>query len=160
MPHLCLKSTTVLRPLQNKTRLLSKDFLLAWMSFPGSTVVKNLPASAGDTRDTSSIPGLGRSSGEGNGNPLQQSCLKKIPWTEEPRRLQFMESQSIRQDLATEQQQNPAQTHPPAQGPFLTPSPRTFSTFLRELPWSSTHLSDPGFLCKHFAILSLLRALL
>ena len=35
-------------------------------------VVKNLPANAGDT---GSIPGLGRSSGEGNGNPLQYSCL-------------------------------------------------------------------------------------
>ena len=36
-------------------------------------VVKNLPANAGDT---GSIPGLGRSSGEGNGNPLQYSCLE------------------------------------------------------------------------------------
>ena len=33
-----------------------------------------------------SIPGLGRSSGEGNGNPLQYSC-QKIPWMEEPGRL-------------------------------------------------------------------------
>ena len=32
--------------------------------------VKNLPANAADTRDTGSIPGSGRSSGEGNGNPL------------------------------------------------------------------------------------------
>ena len=39
-------------------------------------MVKNLPASAGDTRDTGSIPGLGRSPGEGNGNPLQYSCLE------------------------------------------------------------------------------------
>ena len=30
------------------------------------------------------IPGLGRSPGRGNGNPLQYSWLKKIPWTEEP----------------------------------------------------------------------------
>ena len=34
-------------------------------------VVKNLPANAGDKRDTGLIPGLGRSSGEGHGNPLQ-----------------------------------------------------------------------------------------
>ena len=41
--------------------------------FPGGSVVKkNLPANAGDV---CSIPGLGRSSGEGNGNPLQYSCL-------------------------------------------------------------------------------------
>ena len=37
---------------------------------------KNLPANAGDTRDASSIPGLGRSPGEGNSNPLQYSCLE------------------------------------------------------------------------------------
>jgi len=38
-------------------------------------VVKNLPASSGDARDAGSIPGLGRSPGGGNGNPLQYSCL-------------------------------------------------------------------------------------
>jgi len=37
-------------------------------------VVKNSPANAGNTRDVSLIPGLGRSGG-GNGNPLQYSCL-------------------------------------------------------------------------------------
>ena len=36
-------------------------------------MVKNPPASAGDTRDTGSIPGLGRSPGEGNGNSLHYS---------------------------------------------------------------------------------------
>ena len=41
------------------------------------SVVKNPPANAGDTRDSGSIPGLGRSSGGGNGNPLQYSCLEK-----------------------------------------------------------------------------------
>ena len=40
------------------------------------TVVRNLPASAGDSRDTGSTPGLGRSPGIGNGNPLQYSCLE------------------------------------------------------------------------------------
>ena len=39
-------------------------------------VVKNLPANAGDIRDMASIPGLGRFSGGGNGNPLQYSCLE------------------------------------------------------------------------------------
>ena len=38
-------------------------------------MVKNLPASAGDLRDSGLIPGLVRSSGEGNNNPLQYSCL-------------------------------------------------------------------------------------
>ena len=39
-------------------------------------VVKNPPADAGDLRDVGWIPGSGRSPGEGNGNPLQYSCLE------------------------------------------------------------------------------------
>ena len=39
-------------------------------------VVKNLPACAGDIRDSGSILGLGRSPGGGHGNPLQYSCLE------------------------------------------------------------------------------------
>ena len=39
-------------------------------------VVKNPPVNVEDTRDTGSIPGSGRSSGEGNGNPPQDSCLE------------------------------------------------------------------------------------
>ena len=42
------------------------------MGFPGGSVVKNLPANAGDM---GLIPDLGISPGEGNGNPLQYSCL-------------------------------------------------------------------------------------
>ena len=38
-------------------------------------LVKNLPAGAGDVRDVGSIPGWGRSPGEGSGNSLQYSCL-------------------------------------------------------------------------------------
>ena len=45
-----------------------------WAS-QGALVVENSPANAGDTRDTGSTPGSGRSPGEGNGNPLQYSCL-------------------------------------------------------------------------------------
>ena len=55
-------------------------------------MVRNLPASAGDL---GSIPGLGRSPGEGNGNPLQYSSLEN-PWIEETGRLWSMGSQSIR----------------------------------------------------------------
>ena len=43
------------------------------LGFPGSTVVKNPPANAGDV---GSIPGLGRPLGVENGNPLQYSCLE------------------------------------------------------------------------------------
>ena len=40
-------------------------------------VVKNPPANAGDAGDVDSVPGLGRSPGEGDGNLLQYSCLEK-----------------------------------------------------------------------------------
>ena len=46
--------------------------------FPSGAVVKNLPANAGDTRDAGSIPGSGRSPGEGNGNLLQYSYHENI----------------------------------------------------------------------------------
>ena len=39
-------------------------------------MVKNVPANAGDARDGGLIPGLQRSPGVGNGNPLQYSCLE------------------------------------------------------------------------------------
>ena len=39
-------------------------------------MVKDLPVSAGDTRDADLIPGLGRSPGGGHDNPLQYSCLE------------------------------------------------------------------------------------
>ena len=55
LPHISrLKNTTLLDNTKN--------------SFPGGSVVKNPPANAGDA---GSIPGLGRSPGEGNGSPLQ-----------------------------------------------------------------------------------------
>ena len=53
-------------------------------NFPGGSRVKNLTASVGDE---GSIPGLGKSPGGENGNPLQYSCLdvgRQISWTEEP----------------------------------------------------------------------------
>ena len=39
-------------------------------------MIKNLLVNVGDSGDTCSIPGLGRSPGGGNGNPLQYSCLE------------------------------------------------------------------------------------
>ena len=45
-------------------------YLINSMGLPGGTVVENPPANAGDTRDVGLIPGLGRSSGVGKGNPL------------------------------------------------------------------------------------------
>ena len=70
----------------NRTRLydsfkdsVKNEYLVKWhlypfmMGFPGGSVVKKLPANAGDV---GSIPGLGRFSREGNGNPLQYSYLE------------------------------------------------------------------------------------
>ena len=59
-------------------------------------MVKNPPASAGDM---GSVPGLGRSPGEGNSSPLQYSCLK-IVWPEEPGVLQSMGSQKSQTRLS------------------------------------------------------------
>ena len=55
-------------------------------------LVKNQPANVGDARDAGLIPGLGRSPGEGNDNPLQYSCLENP--TDEGR-LQSMGSQRV-----------------------------------------------------------------
>ena len=81
----------------------------SWLSFPyggfpGGSVLKNLPANA---EDMGSIPGLGRSPGEGNGNPFQYSCLgnpmDRGAWqaTYSPRGCK-----SLGHDLATKQQQH------------------------------------------------------
>ena len=63
--------------------------------FLGGTVVKNLPANAGDARDVGTIHGS-EDPGVGNGIPLQYSCLR-IPWTG-PGGLEPMESQRVGQD--------------------------------------------------------------
>ena len=55
---------------------LIKEFRkITYLGFLDGAVVKNLPANAGDARDMGSIPGLRRSLGIGNGNPLQYSYL-------------------------------------------------------------------------------------
>ena len=50
--------------------------------------------------DAGSVPGSGRSPGEGNGNPLQNSCLPN-PWTEEPGGLQSMGSQRVSRSVTS-----------------------------------------------------------
>ena len=50
-------------------------------------LVKNLPVNTGDVRDMDLIPGLGRSPGEGSGNPHSMLAWE-ISWTEKPARLQ------------------------------------------------------------------------
>jgi len=60
------------------------------VGFPGGSDGKESACNAGNL---GSIPGSGRPPGEGNGYPLQYSCLEN-PMTEEPDRLQSMGSQS------------------------------------------------------------------
>ena len=52
--------------------------VLGRMGLPGGSVVKNLPANAGDAGDVGLIPGLEGSPGGGNGNPFQYSCLGNL----------------------------------------------------------------------------------
>ena len=49
---------------------------LLYVGFPGDAVVKNPPANERAKGDEGPIPGLGKSPGGGNGNPLQYSCLE------------------------------------------------------------------------------------
>ena len=75
---------------------------LGWVGFPGGSVVRNMPASAGDS---GSIPGSGRSTGEGNSNPLGMLAWK-ILWTEEPGEASSPQGyKRIRYDFLTKQQQ-------------------------------------------------------
>ena len=70
---------------------IKKPFYLKYLwGFPGSSVVKNLPANAGGTGP---IPDPGRFPGEGNDYPFQFSCLGN-PWLEELGGLQFTGSQN------------------------------------------------------------------
>ena len=55
------------------TKLMDKKLIAQNWDFPGGSEVK---ASAWNVGDPGSIPGLGTSPGEGNGNPLQYSCLE------------------------------------------------------------------------------------
>ena len=75
------------------------------MGFPDGLVMKNSSANARDVGNTGLIPG--------SGNSLEEEMAThsiilawEIPWTEEPGRLQSMDSQRVRHDLATEQQQH------------------------------------------------------
>ena len=75
-------------------------FLNPFRDFPGGSVVKNHSANAGDA---GSIPGLGRSPGEGN-DTHYSILVWEISWIEEPGRLQSVGSQRVEHDLVTKQQ--------------------------------------------------------
>ena len=58
--------------------MLTDTEIIKGVCVSGGSVVKNLPANAGDGRDTALVPGLGRSPRGRNGNPLQYSCLGNL----------------------------------------------------------------------------------
>ena len=65
------------------------------LGFPGGSDSKESASNAGDLGP---VPGLGRSPGEGNSNPLQYSYLKNFPRTEEPGGLQSLGMQRVGYD--------------------------------------------------------------
>ena len=62
-------------------RGMDKEYMVL-VCFLAVSVIKNLPANAGEARDVDLIPGLGRPPGIRNSNPFQ-SLASKIPWKEE-----------------------------------------------------------------------------
>ena len=114
---------------------------------PGGAVVKNVPANLRGRRDTGLIPGSGRFSGGGNGNPLQYSCLENSMdrgvW-----QTTVHEITRVRQDLATK---------PPAlltnwgfpggsdsKVSACSGRPR-FDPWVRKMPWRREWLPTPVF---------------
>ena len=62
---------------KNVLQKVGRAYRLIWETgFSGGSVVKKLPGKVGDTGPSALTPGLGRSPGGGNGNPLQYSCLE------------------------------------------------------------------------------------
>ena len=77
LPYTCLSATVFLISSTAFWFFFRISHLSAYIGgFPGGSVGKNPPANAGDVRDVSLIPASRRFPGEGNGNPLQYSCLK------------------------------------------------------------------------------------
>ena len=115
-----------------------------WKSFPGSLVVKNLPANTGDA-----IPGSGRSPGEGNGNRLQYSYLR-YPMDRVALWAPSLGSPRVGQDLATKQllllllsHFSRVQLCDPRDGsPWGTPTPQSLG-FSRQEHWSGLPFPSP-----------------
>ena len=76
--HVFLQAS-VFQPYLHIQNLIKRKYLTVFstasLDFPGGSVIKNPPANAGDK---GLIPGPGRSPREGNGNPLQYTCLGKF----------------------------------------------------------------------------------
>ena len=80
----------------------SLDSLYEFLDFPDGSVVKNTPTNAGDM---GSIPGSGRSLGEGNGNPLQYACLEESHGQRNMVGYSLWGCRRVGHDLATKKQQ-------------------------------------------------------
>ena len=81
-----------------------KEDTCVCMGFPGGSVGKESAYKAGDAGDMGSVPGLGRFPGVEHCTHSRVLAWK-VPWMEEPGRLQSMGSQRMRHDLVTKQQQ-------------------------------------------------------
>ena len=82
-----------------------KYWVIFDLGFPNDSVVKNLPANAGDTGDVSLIPGWGRATGKGNESPLQYSCLGNASFHGERSLVGYRSEGHIESDM-TEQARN------------------------------------------------------
>ena len=85
--------TTFFSTLMKLHSIILSVKLLTLRGFPGGVVVKNLPANAGDARDTGSIPGSGRSPGIRNGDPCLENLMDR-----EISGLQSMGQRRVRHD--------------------------------------------------------------
>ena len=107
------------------------------LGYPGSSEVKNPPANAGGV---GLISGPGRSPGEGNGNPLQYSCLGN-PMDSGDRQAAVLGSQRVRHNLATKQQWAHRGFHTLPQCPDDTSTSSLVPVFpkcvQRNQPWQS-----------------------
>ena len=95
-------SVNVPAPVNTKGFSSSLDSLYEFLDFPDGSVVKNTPTNAGDM---GSIPGSGRSLGEGNGNPLQYACLEESHGQRNMVGYSLWGCRRVGHDLATKKQQ-------------------------------------------------------
>ena len=126
--------------------LLLCNILISKLGLPWWLSVKYPPANTGDTGVAGLIPGSGRSPGEGNGNPLQYSCLgnpmDRVAWWATVHRVW------VGHDLVTKQQQQQNVSYPAdcLLASSSSTGPPTHHHGLRacHLGRSSTHQDQPG----------------
>ena len=122
-----------------------------WLGLPVGTVVKNLPASAGDARDTASMSKLGKFPWSRKEQTTPVFFAWRIPWTEKPGRLQSWGSQKGQTQLSAH-----THTRTPSACKLLQAKPisQNFSVFPRDWFCSTqyTWLNDT-FICDFYFII-------